>query len=63
MRILVKLEEIQEHGLWERFCDLKNLPGWKETPWKFNPQYEMTISEEEARELGFIREPQPYQNG
>lgn len=55
MKITVTVNDVFEKGCWDEFCELKGLSVWAANDGQVGPYEEFTLSEAEAKNLGFLR--------
>ena len=56
MRIAIKASDLIKLGLWDEFCDLRGINIWAVNEGLMGSDEELTLSEDEAKELGLIKQ-------
>jgi hypothetical protein len=56
MKIIVTAYELIDSGYWENYCDKHGINEWSVNEGLMDSDEELVLSEEEARDYGFIKE-------
>ena len=57
MEIRVTAREILDRGVWDEFCMKHGINVWSVNEGLMSPDEKFTLTEVEARELGFLAKP------
>lgn len=54
MKVILRIEEIRDHGLWEKYCELTGTNEWAVSEGMIDSDQEVTLDEDQIEKLNLI---------